>query len=289
MKARPAPFLAVTPAASPIADSAFRVMRRVEDAHWWFDGMETITARLLDRWLPPAEAPRRALDAGCGTGRNLRFLSERLGGPERVVGLDYSALALDCCVERGFSGRLTRGSVNALPFADAAFDLVTAFDVLVTQGVDDRAALREFARVLRPGGRLLLRVAAYDWLRGRHDLEWAVARRYSRRDLREKLAAAGFGDTRLSHANFWLLPVAVLKRFLERFRPPASESDLSLSAGSASLAGRLLRAVLASEAPLAARLPGGLPWGLSLFALARKPAGTPPADEAAISPSPGAV
>ena len=250
-----------------ITPGAYRRMFALEDGHWWFDGMEAISARLLDGWTAPP-APR-VLDAGCGTGRNLRFLGERYG-PD-VTGVDRSAVALGCCAARG-ARRLVHGSVNALPFADASFDLVTSFDVVMTAGVDDRAALREFARVLSPGGALLLRVPAYGALRGRHDREWAVARRYSRRELRGKLLAAGFpaSGLRLSHANAWLLPVALAKRFLERLRPPRSDSDLSLGADGASPVGRVLRAALASEASLVARLPGGLPVGLSLVALARR-------------------
>ena len=252
-----------------ITPGAYRRMFALEDSHWWFDGMEAISARLLDGWTAPA-APR-VLDAGCGTGRNLRFLGERYG-PDPPVGLDHSDVALGCCATRGAAGRLVCGSVNDLPFADHSFDLVTSFDVLMTAGVDDRAALREFARVLRPGGALLLRVPAYDALRGRHDREWAVARRYGRAGLRAKLVAAGFpaSGLKLSHANAWLLPVAVAKRLLERLRPPRGDSDLSLGAGRTSFVGRLLRAALASEAPLVARRPGGLPAGLSLVALARR-------------------
>lgn len=272
-----------------IETADLRRMFEVEDAHWWFDGMEAITARLLDHRLPPGPrrapggGPPRVLDAGCGTGRNLRFLSTHFG-TDRVWGLDFSAFALGCCAQRGFNGRLARGSVNLLPFADAAFDLVTSFDVLVTGGVDVPAALREFARVLRPGGAVLLRVAAYDWLRGRHDREWAVAHRFRREEVRQRLAAAGLEVIHASYANAALFPVALLKRGLERLRPPASASDLTLGAGRESLAARVLRRTLAAEAPWVAG--PGLPWGLSLFALATRPT-MPPTHRAGAAP-PGA-
>lgn len=251
----------------PIEAPAYRRMYELEDSHWWFRGMEAITVRLLRR-LPEAPAGGwEVLDAGCGTGRNLGFLA-RYG---RVTGVDVSPLALECCARRGFR-RLAGGSVNALPLPDAQFDLVTTFDVLMTEGVDDRAALAEFARVLRPGGVLLLRVPAYDWLRGRHDEEWAVARRYERSALRALLAAAGFRVEQASYANTWLLPVALGKRLLERWAPPKHEGDdLQIGAGQG-LAGRFLARLLASEARWVAR-GGGLPCGLSLFALARKPGG----------------
>ena len=240
-------------------------MRAVEDTHWWFEGMERITSRLLAVAGVLADGrERRVLDAGCGTGRNLLFLG-RYG---EAVGLDGSAVALECCRERGLE-RLVCGTVNALPFADAAFDLVTSFDVLTAAGVDDRAALQESARVLRPGGHFLVRVAAYDWLRSRHDEEWTIQHRYERRELCAKVRATGLEICRASYANTWLLPVALAKRLAERWFPPREEtSDLELGA-QRTVSTRLLRAVLASEAGWVAGR--GLPCGLSFIILARKP------------------
>ena len=252
---------------TPITDRAYRIMREVEDAHWWFDGMEAITRRLLDATAGPGAPPgRTVLDAGCGTGRNVRFLA-RYG---KVTGLDFSAVALDCCRQRGLT-RLVRGSANALPFASGAFDLVTSFDVLTSGGVLDAEALPESGRVLRPGGHLLVRVAAYERLRGgRHDDEWNIDHRYERGELSAKLAAAGFEVLRASYANTWLFPVAWIKREMERIFPPrAEESDLQMGAGR-TLGGRLMGAVLASEARWVAREGGGLPFGLSLYAVGRK-------------------
>jgi SAM-dependent methyltransferase len=247
-----------------IEPRAYRTMRAVEDSHWWFDGMEAITARLLDKAGIKPDARLEILDAGCGTGRNLAFLA-RYG---RVTGVDYSMIALECCRERGLT-RLVRGSVNAFPLADDSFDLVTSFDVLTARAVDDRAALAEAARVLRPGGWLLLRVAAYDWLRGRHDDEWAIGHRYRRGPLRAKLADAGLTVERVSYANSALLPAVMLKRLAEGlFGPGADGSDLEIGANR-SLVARGLYALLAKEATLVAGV--GLPFGLSLFALARKP------------------
>lgn len=240
-------------------------MRAVEDAHWWFDAMETISVRLLDR--PGGRPVRDVLDTGCGTGRNLRFLNRRCA-QGTVVGLDFSPVALDHCRERGLT-RLVRGSVAALPFADASFDLVTNFDVLTAGSVDESAALRELARVLRPGGRLLLRVAAYDFLRGRHDAEWNIHRRYRRGPLRQKLTRAGFDVRVASYANTWLFPVALAKRWAEAIFPPRQEtSDLQIGAGRSSAAW-VLRTLLASEARWVAA--GALPVGLSIVVLAEKP------------------
>lgn len=251
---------------SGVAPRAYDIMREVEDAHWWFDAMESITGRTLDRH-PPIGEVRDVLDAGCGTGRNLRYLARR--HPKAAVnGLDVSPVALRHCRSRGLA-RLVGGSAAALPFADGSFDLVTNFDVLTARSVDEGAALREFSRVLRPGGRLFIRVAAYDFLRGRHDDEWNIGRRYRRGELREKLVRAGLRVRVASYANTLLFPVAVAKRWAEAvFSPKEETSDLQIGAGG-SLTARALRAVLASEGRWVAA--GALPFGLSVVALAEKP------------------
>ena len=79
----------------------------------------------------------------------------------------------------------------ALPFRDESFDLVTSFDILYFEGIRDETALQETARVLRPGGRLLIRVPAFDWLRGTHDIKVSTAHRYTSKELALKLAKSG--------------------------------------------------------------------------------------------------
>ena len=249
---------------SGVSPQAYGIMRAVEDAHWWFDAMEHIASRLLAS--PGGRTPCAVLDAGCGTGRNLRFL-ERCFPAAAVTGLDFSPVALNHCAKRGFE-RLVCGSVNALPFASETFDLVTSFDVLTADSVDELAALREQARVLRLGGRLLIRVAAYNFLRSRHDAEWNIGRRYTRRGLQIKLIQAGFDVKLVCYANALLLPVALAKRWTERMFPSENDgSDLQIGAGVGIMAS-ILRGVLKSEAPWIIR--GWLPFGLSAIALAEK-------------------
>jgi SAM-dependent methyltransferase len=154
----------------------------------------------------------------------------------------------------------------SLPYRDARFDLVASFDVMSQYGVtDDDAALREFARVLAPGGRLLLRLPAFKWMRGQHDTAADVEKRYAVPQVKAKLHAAGLMCERASYANTFLFPLAAAKRLAERFSPPQSRSDLTIDTGPFNA---VLRAVLAAEAPLVAGC--GLPYGLTIVALARK-------------------
>jgi len=238
-------------------------MYHVEDHHWWYRGMETITRAILDRWYSPGSG-LRILDAGCGTGAAMTTYLAAYGG---VVGLDLSRIALFFCRKRK-APLLTRASVSHLPFASRSFDLVASFDVLYERGVpDDRAAFQELARLLVPGGRLVLRLPAYDWLRGQHDEAVETARRYTRRQLSGLLRDSGLNVEHLSYANMLLFPFVLLKRAAERVWPPrCSGSDLTLETGAFN---GLFRTILRLEAPLVAHL--GLPYGSSVVAVGVKP------------------
>lgn len=107
-------------------------------------------------------APTRALDVGCGTGEFLRHVRNRYPEVE-LVGVDPAAGMLEAaCRKLGSDPRVRFqcASVEALPFHDGEFDWVTCVSVLHCVR-DACAALGEMARVLRPGGRLVV----VDWCR----------------------------------------------------------------------------------------------------------------------------
>lgn len=239
-------------------------MARVEDTHWWYQGMAALTLALLRRFRPHP-GPLRLLDAGCGTGGALAGYLGRLG---EGIGCDIADDAIRYSSQRGLD-RLARASVLRLPYRDGTYDLVTSLDVLYERAVcDDGIALVEMARVLRPGGVLLTRVPAHDWLRGQHDHATHTARRYARLTLRRLIEQTGLRLTHLTYANALLfLPVAA-KRLLERLlRPPTSTSDLDWDAGPFA---PWLRRWLELEGRLAAK--HSVPLGLSLVAVAVKEA-----------------
>ncbi len=154
----------------------------------------------------------------------------------------------------------------ALPFREKCFDLVTSFDILYFEGIEDETALQEAARVLRPGGRLLIRVPAFDWLRGTHDSRVSTAHRYTSTELANKLVKRGFEIEFMSYANMILFPLALLKRFFERWRLIRQEdSDIAVNVGVFS---SFLRSCLILESRLIRCWP--LPFGLSVVAMAKK-------------------
>ena len=244
----------------------YELMYRQEERHWWYAGMRRISAALLDRYATADDRGSgcpEILDAGCGSGGMTRFLE----GYGRVTGVDLAPEAIDLARHRGV-GRLVRGSVCALPFAATSFDLVTSFDVLYHLAVDDdRAAFSELHRVLRPGGLLLVRLPAYNWIRGDHDRAVHTRHRYTRGELTGRLREAGFRVEHATYANAVLFPLAPAKRLLERRNGSngGRVADLWQPPGPLN---RVLADLLALEAGPARR--PGLPWGLSVFAVARR-------------------
>jgi len=240
----------------------YSIMFHVENTHWWYAGMEKITRAFLKK-MDVSASTRSVLDAGCGTGSGM---STYLADYGSVVGVDISPIALEFCRKRGLAS-LALASVTEIPFPAESFDLVTSFDVLYEQAVpSDTVAINEFFRVLRPNGYILLRLPAYDWLRGQHDVNIHTARRYTISKVKKLFSESGFDLLHISYANTLLFPLALAKRLLERIFPPTSpSSDLSVDIG---VFNGIFKKILSSEAPFAANI--GLPFGLSVIALGKK-------------------
>lgn len=147
-------------------------------------------------------------------------------------------------------------------------DLVTSFEVLYHLDVrSEAAALNELARVLKPGGHLLLRLPAYDWLRSQHDRAVHTRHRFTRPEVRRLARAAGLEVVRASYANSALFPAAAGARLAERVVKPSATAE-PLDHPPSAPVNALLTRVLAAEGWLAAG--PGLPFGLSVLVLARK-------------------
>ena len=134
----------------------------------WYEHLYATLHAVLRRELtPPADVPRaRALDAGCGTGFQAAILDE-MG--YAVHGLDLSRQLLRGARERLLRAALVQGDVQTLPYRNGGFDAATCCGSTLSYVDDARQALTEIARVLRPGGRLLIECEG----RWSLDLAWA--------------------------------------------------------------------------------------------------------------------
>jgi len=187
----------------------------VEDDHWWYRNMRELMAQSLRPFLGRDQT---ILDAGCGPGGNGEWLSQH----GRVVGVDLAPQALEFVRSRNRSLAPVRASIARLPFPDDSFDVVVEVTV-VAHVEDDQAAVRELARVLRPGGALLLIDPAFPVLLRAHDKTVHTLHRYRRSSLAALAEAAGLQVVRSTYACSFLTPPAFGLAMVDRVRnrPPS--------------------------------------------------------------------
>lgn len=243
-------------------DRLLEATARAERDHFWFRGFRRFVAPLLER----AAGGRRdlqVLDCGCGTGHNLRLLRQ-FGS---AAGIDLTFWGLQHAASRG-DRQVAQASAASLPFGDATFDLVTSFDVIYSLPDDlERAAIAEIARVLRPGGHLVLNTAALKWLHGNHSVLGGELRRYSIATLTRVLERGGFRIEWMSYTHAAILPLLVGVRLLQRVLGH-KESGAEIAVPPAPI-NRALSALLALEAGALRFV--RMPAGSSILCLAQKP------------------
>jgi SAM-dependent methyltransferase len=177
-----------------------------EDDNWWYRERRAIIARELRR----LGSPGRAVDVGAAGGGNTRVLVQH--GWDAIA-IDGSATAVELARARGIDAY--QGDACYLPLSTGEFDLALALDVL-DQIPDDRTAVRELVRVLRPGGTALIAVPCDLSLWSAHDVALGRVRRYDRESLAELLEGAGLHIDRIWNWNVLIRPWVKLRRHTPR-------------------------------------------------------------------------
>ena len=235
---------------------------RAEDAHFWFHGFRSFVAPVL-AGVAAGRPDLRLIDCGAGTGHNLQLLAPH----GRVFAFDLAPNALTRT--RASTHPLVRADITRIPFAASAFDIATSFDVL--QSVPDaQGAVLEMARIVKPGGSVVLTVSALELLRGDHAELWQEGQRYTPAQARALVTNAGLEPLRVSFLFGSLFPLMLGTRLWQRatraLRGAAVDSDMSVPAAPVNAA---LTALVRGEAALSRHLP--MPVGSSLLVVARKP------------------
>lgn len=248
------------------------LLAAAEDRHFWFVARNQVIAALVEGIEPALSSGYRVLEIGCGTGNTLRVL-ERLCPRGFVAGMDFQREGLTHA-RRRVRCPLLQGDMRAVPFrSNVRFDVVGMFDVLEHLD-DDRGALTAVRDLLRPDGVLLLTVPAAPELWSRFDVAAGHCRRYRAPDLASRLTSAGFTVEYLSPFMTALYPVAWLVRVARqrfgRTHDPfdATTDELRIVPG----VNAVMRWALLREVRFV-RHRRVLPFGSSLVAVARAPAG----------------
>ncbi|MEM8792330.1 MAG: class I SAM-dependent methyltransferase [Pseudomonadota bacterium] len=240
-----------------MSGARFELLERLEGDHFWFGPRRKLTLGLLQQEVPARAA--LLLDLGCGPGGELaqwEAFAQKVIGIDQHITREPAHSKDEPCV--------LQGDVTCVPLEAESSDIVLLLDVL--EHTDDRAALCEAHRVLKPGGVVLVSVPAHPWLWSARDTGASHLRRYTRSTLKARLEEAGFFTTRILPYQFFLFPLVVVSRLLgKRASLPRDLEDHPPAFVNA-----LFSWVNRCEVQLTLRgVP--VPTGSSFFAVARKP------------------
>ncbi|MBI1880616.1 MAG: class I SAM-dependent methyltransferase [Chloroflexi bacterium] len=242
-------------------------IHEIERSHWWYVARRKIIFDWTLRTLADYSSPK-ILDIGCGTGFNIELL--KTDSCQHVVGLDFSVDALGFCQSRHLT-RLICSDGARPPFGPESFDIIMALD-LIEHLADDVLAIHELARILKPGGSLIIFTPAFNFLWSLQDEVGHHYRRYTGGELRQKLEKAGLSIHKLTYANTFLFPLIWVGRVALRLSgnniQVTSENDLHPG-----WSNTMLQTIFAAERPLLRY--ANLPFGVSLLCVAKKLTSTP--------------
>lgn len=181
----------------------------LEKDHFWFKARRKYILQLLK------DIPRDAkiLDIGCSSGILLMDLKEMGFKSENLFGIDISPEAIQNCHANG----ITKAKVM-----DAQeITLTEKFDIIITSDClehlqDDQKALSNWNSLLNPNGQAYIFVPAYRFLWSDHDEVNMHFRRYTLKELKQKLKSNGFKIEKASYWNFVLFPPIFAVRFIGR-------------------------------------------------------------------------
>jgi len=186
-----------------------------ERFYWWHRVRRDNLLRLLG---PTNGGCSRVLEMGSGTGANLRALRDRY---DQIIGLDIDFKALGYCQDLT---TIRADALDKLPFADGVFDAIILLDVL--EHISDTTVLvSEVARVLRPGGTVLVMVPARPELWSYWDEMHGHQRRYTKPGL-AKVFGTGWRRVALEYSFSWMYPVVwSFRRVMHRRQRLDAHSD----------------------------------------------------------------
>lgn len=244
--------------------NAYSEMFAVEDTHWWYVILHNLVNLLSDTQF--SRGPLKILDAGCGTGGLLSILSS-VG--HDVEGFDHSEDGLNFCRRRGLN-KVIKADINEWVPTPKTYDLITSMDVLCHEWVHDEIqVLRTLAGGLKEDGLIMLNYPAFSILSRHHDNVVMIRERYTKKNLKKYLAAAGLTPVilsyRLPHAFLYL----VFLRLYEASKRKNAEAKSDIADIPSKFINRLLTMIGKLENRLIAR--GiSIPFGSSLFVVAKK-------------------
>jgi SAM-dependent methyltransferase len=241
----------------------FGALAELEAGNFWFRARNDLIVWALGTYFPDC---RTFLEIGCGTGFVLSGI--HTAAPTiNLSGSEVFTAGLPFAAQRVPSAAFSQMDARHIPFRDE-FDVIGAFDVL-EHVEDDESVIAEIKAATRPGGGLLVSVPQHPSLWSPQDEHARHVRRYTARELRHKVEAAGFEILRMTSFVSLLLPMMFASRLRARAHDAAERFDVIDELRQPRAVNLALEAVMTIERNLIRR-GVSFPAGGSLLLVARK-------------------
>jgi len=245
-------------------EDLFEEMYQLEDSYWWHVSKRNLVRRLTSQHVGRGKN-QIYMDIGCGTGRLIAEVRDWKRW-KKIVGLDGSATALSFCKKRGKADFIQTDFEKTLPVNNNSVDVITSLDV-VEHVAGDQRLIKEFYRILKPGGVVMVAVPAHQWLWTYWDDMLGHKRRYETVEVKDKFEKAGLDVEKISYFYSYLLPMALAFRVLKSIFPKWKKSSDFVELPE--WANQMLLRLSSWEIKLISKM--NVPLGLSVVCVARKP------------------
>lgn len=238
---------------------AYHIEEKVTKNHWWFNGRKKLFIKVISKLNVDRNA--KFLDIGVSTGSNLDLLREL--GYKNIQGIDISKKAINICKIKGFK-KVKLDNICNCSFKDNSFDFIFATDVLEHVN-NDLVALQEIKRILKPNGKVLIVVPAFNFLWGSQDDISLHKRRYRIGSLFGIVNRARLKVIKYYYFNYILFfPILICRKIIKIFKINIrSENQLNLP-----ILNRVLSYIFTLDISFAEYL--NVPFGVSALVVAEK-------------------
>lgn len=243
----------------------YDAMAHCERDLWWYKCLHNLTIRTIKKYSQ-ANDPA-ILDAGCGTGGLIEQLKQH--GYTNIAGFDLSPDAVEYAQKSWPNVQMLDILQTDKAYPQNSFDIVVCNDIFtVLPDGKDRQALEKLVAVLKPGGILIINLAALRSFAGSHDVAVSMTRRYTKASVRQLVSDL----VTIKETIFWpflLSPLIFGIRSFQRLKLSLGKKDNLRSdvRPISSLLNRLFYSITSFER----RLPFSKPWGSSIFVVMQKP------------------
>ena len=248
----------------------YEIMAAVEAQHWWYQSLREILAVSLRKYGQQLPARPAVLDAGCGTGENLKFLASVLQ-PDYLGGFDASPAAVDFTRQKFPEADVYCSDICDPVLRHDRYDVVVSCDVLCIPGLAPSLnGLRAMTNALGDGGLFLINLPAYMWLKSDHDVAVHTTERFVAGQISSLFQKLGLESRLVTYRLCPLLPLVLASRLPSiMFRRRNQEHAVSALRPAGLLSNGLFGGIMRIENRL---IQAGLrmPFGSSVFAVGQK-------------------